>query len=164
VNGVLSKVRGVYDLHGEKMRYLLVGAWNTLFSVLLFNVFLWLFGHAQYIVLFWASWVVAVVQSTVTMKYVVFRSHGQLGRQLGRAYLIYLPAQALSTGILWAAVQLVHMPVPAAQLVAIVVTTIFSYLGHKYFTFRLPLEVGEVPPQDLMEEPEADAGQSRGGQ
>ena len=146
-----DKARSVYEVHGEKLRYLLVGVWNTLFNVLLFNALLLLFGHERYLVWFWIAWAVSVVQSTVTMKYIAFRSRGNLLPQVGRAYLVYLPAQGLSTAIMWFAVGVVHMLPQVAQLMAIAVTTVFSYLGHKYFTFRVPLDVGEVAPEDMIE-------------
>jgi putative flippase GtrA len=120
------------------------------------------FGHERYVLLFWASWVVAVVQSTFTLKYFAFRSKGRLLPQLGRAYLVYLPAQAISTVILWAGVQFLtsagltqNLAARVSQLLAVAITTVFSYIGHKYFTFRLPLEVGEVPPEDMIEGPAA---------
>ena len=46
---------------------------------------------------------------------------------------------------------LVGLSPQVGQLLTIAVTTIFSYVGHKYFTFKTPLEVGEVPPQELVE-------------
>jgi putative flippase GtrA len=159
-----DKLKGIYDVHGEKLRYVAVGAWNTAFSILLFNLILTVFGHEHYLLLYWAAWTVAVVQSTVTMKYFVFRSQGHLLRQIGRAYVIYLPAQALSTVLLWLLTGLlikVHVPegpsVRLAQLGAIMLTTVFSYFGHKYFTFRVPLDVGEVADEELIEGPSATA-------
>ena len=50
-----------------------------------------------------------------------------------------------------AAVTLAGLSPQLGQLLTIAVTTIFSYLGHKYFTFKTPLEVGEVPPRELVE-------------
>jgi putative flippase GtrA len=152
----------LYDQHGEKIRYLAVGVWNTVFSYALFWVAVktlsgpleaatQLDTTAVAVVLQWSCWVIAVVQSTVTMKYFAFRSKGNLGPQILRAYFIYLPAQGLSTLILWGSMQLLGLSAPVGQLLAVFVTTIFSYFGHKYFTFRVPLEVGEVPPQDLIE-------------
>lgn len=146
-----GKLKGLYDAHGEKLRYLIVGVWNTLFSVLMFNVLLLAFGHSLYLVWFWVSWAISVVQSTITMKYFAFRRKGSLLPQIGRAYVVYLPAQGLSTGIMWFAVSVLHMIPPLAQLITIFVTTIFSYIGHKYFTFRVPLEVGEVAPEDMID-------------
>lgn len=150
-SALAEKAKGIYGVHGEKLRYLVVGVWNTLFNVLLFNVLLLGFGHQHYMVWFWVAWVVSVVQSTTTMKYFAFRRGGLLLPQIGRAYVIYLPAQALSTAIMWIGVSLVHLAPSVAQLITMFVTTIFSYIGHKYFTFRLPLEVGEVAPEDMIE-------------
>ena len=163
-----EKRRAAYDVHGEKVRYLVVGVWNTVFSYALFWLGIRLFAGSielatgadpkvAAIIVQWASWVLAVVQSTVTMKYLAFRSRGHLGKQILRAYFIYLPAQGLSTVILWFAMMALAPGLGArhaaavGQLFAVLVTTIFSYFGHKFFTFRVPLEVGEVPPQDLIE-------------
>ena len=146
-----DKVRELYRVHGEKLRYVIVGVWNTLFNVLLFNLLLLAFGHALYLLWFWVAWAISVVQSTVTMKYIAFRRGGRLLPQVGRAYLIYLPAQGLSTAIMWFAVGVAHLLPQIAQLITILITTVFSYLGHKYFTFRVPLEVGEVVREDLID-------------
>jgi putative flippase GtrA len=155
-------VRRVLD--DERIRYLAVGGWNTLFGYLLFLLLLailgpvlrplesssiglvqWL-GREYYVIVGWVGWVFAVVQSTVTMKYLVFRKPGSLVRQVLRAYFVYLPAQFLGSGVLWFMVRIVGMTPPVGSLATIALTTVFSYLGHKYFTFKTPLEVGEVTP------------------
>ncbi len=157
-----DSVRDFNEAHGEKLRYLAVGLWNTAISYAMFFALIRLVAgpieastHLDYktvaLIVQWATWVLAVVQSTVTMKYFAFRSKGHLGRQVLRAYLIYLPAQGLSSLILYSAMRYLGLSAAIGQLFAVIVTTIFSYIGHKYFTFRLPLEVGEVPPQDLVE-------------
>ena len=163
-----EKRRALYARHGEKLRYLIVGAWNTVFSYALFWLGIRLLAgpletatrldpKLVAIIIQWTVWIFAVVQSTVMMKYFAFRSRGHLGKQVLRAYFVYLPAQGLATAILWAAM-LVLSPAlgdrsaaVVGQLFAVFVTTIFSYVGHKYFTFRVPLEVGEVPDQRLIE-------------
>jgi putative flippase GtrA len=155
------------ERHGEKLRYLLVGVWNTAIGYVVFLLALRYLGptlqalsgsgladwisHYYYLVVQWAVWVVMVVNSTVTMKYFAFRSKGHLLHQIGRAYLVYLPAQGLSSAILWLTVKVLGLSPAIGQLVTIAFATVFSYLGHKYFTFRVPLEVGEVPPEDLIE-------------
>jgi putative flippase GtrA len=149
----------LYGRHGEKLRFLIVGGWNTLFSVVLFNALYFLAGPylralagtggglAQsiaandYNVVFWAGWVLSVPHSTVTMKYLVFRSRGHFGRELLKAYLVYLPAQGVSSVMMWLLVGLAGLHPTLAQLCTIAVATIISYLGHKYFTFRTPSEV-----------------------
>lgn len=157
-----ARAGALYEVHGDKLRFLIAGAWNTAFSYGLFVGALavlggplgtlasssarpvaWLGEHA-YLIVQWLTWVVAVVQSTATMKYLVFRRPGDFGSQVRRAYLIYLPAQGLSSLILWLSVTVVHLAPQVGQLIAIAVTTVVSYLGHKYFTFALPAEAGGV--------------------
>lgn len=166
-----SAVRGLggfYDRHGEKFRYLLVGVWNTvvgygLFVALLATIgsqlqtlessplpLVALIGRDYYVLVQWIAWVLCVPLSTLTMKYVAFRSRGQLLHQIGRAYFVYIPAQGLSTLLLWLTVQVAHLSPQVGQLVTIIFATVFSYLGHKYFTFKTPLAVGEVPPEERI--------------
>ena len=162
MNETTEKLRPLYDKHGEKLRFLIVGMWNTAFSYALFWSAINLFAmpietttglgpKSVALILQWATWVLAVVQSTVTMKYFAFRSKGHAGRQILRAYFIYLPAQGLSSLILLVGMQFLGLSAVVAQLFAVFVTTIFSYVGHKYFTFRVPLEIGEVVDEAMLE-------------
>lgn len=164
-----SSLKRAWHLHGEKIRYLAVGAWNTLFGYLLFLLLLAVLGpplqaleasslpllqwtgHAYYLVIGWIGFLFAVPQSTLTMKYFVFRSRGNVLHEIWRAYFVYLPAQGIGTVVLWFMVQILRMSPPIGSLSTIVVTTVFSYVGHKYFTFRKPLEVGEVYDEELLE-------------
>ncbi len=151
-----APLRSLYDVHGEKLRYLISGAWNTAFGYGLFvgalyvlrpvlapiaqssTPWLALLGENYYLLVSWLSWILAVVQSTAVMKYLVFRKPGHLWKQVGKAYLVYLPAQALSSLILWIMVEVAGTRPELGQLVAVFVTVIFSYFGHKYFTFSTP--------------------------
>jgi putative flippase GtrA len=156
--GARSRIPGwllpLYDRHGDKLRYLVVGVWNTVFGYGLFVVLLALFGgpvkalgvsigssagalltNNYYLALSVVAWVLAVPQSTIAMKYLVFRSHGRLLHEVGRAYLVYLPAQLIGMGLLKLTVDLLGLSPQAGQAATILVTTIFSYFGHKYFTF-----------------------------
>lgn len=164
-----GQVREMYDVHGEKLRYLVVGVFNTVVSYGMFLLALRVLGpsvHAlsdspvrlvaavgrnYFLVIQWTVWVLAVPVSTTTMKYFAFRSEGRLTRQVIRAYFVYLPAQGVSSVVLWVTVRLLGFSPQVGQLLTIIVSTIFSYLGHKYFTFKTPLEVGEVPPRELID-------------
>lgn len=152
----------LYDTHGEKVRYLVVGVLNTAISYMLFLVLLATLGsllrllqdssiellshvgHGYYVVVQWVAWVLMVPVSTTTMKYFAFRSRGRLAPQIVRGYMVYLPAQALSSLILWLTVRVAGLSPAVGQLIAIAFMTVFSYLGHKYFTFRVPVEVAEL--------------------
>lgn len=174
----MSLLRRLLD--DERIRYLGVGAWNTLFGYLLFLLLLellggpiqtfesssfaplaWL-GREYYVVVGWVGWVFSVAQSTATMKYFVFRKGGSFWRQTFRAYFVYLPSQFIGSGLLWFMVRVVGLHPRLGALATTAITVVFSYLGHKYFTFKVPLEVGEVTPL-IMEDDDSDAGSGAAG-
>ncbi len=158
----------LYDKHGEKIRFLVVGVCNTIVSYLLFlallatlgaalhtlsdssSTLLSRIGDAYYLIVQWAGWVLMVPVSATTMKYFAFRSPGRLIPQIARAYLVYLPAQGVSTLILWLAVRVAGLPPQVGQLITIFAVTVFTFLGHKYFTFRHTIEIAEFG--DVAEE------------
>lgn len=151
-----ANMRDLVIAHSEKLRYLFVGGWNTFFGYALFLVLLATVGRAlqgletstvpplawtgdnYYLVVGWIGWVLSVPQSTLTMKYLVFRSKGRALREIGRAYFVYLPSQWVGTAILWSFVELIGLSPQLGALATTTVTVILSYLGHKYFTFRRP--------------------------
>jgi putative flippase GtrA len=152
---VPNSLRPYYDKHEDKLRYLVAGMWNTLFAMALYNLLLSLLqpsvhslasdpnavlaflGRNDYNVIFWINWVLCVPQATLAMKYFAFRTpSGRTRREIGKAYFVYLPAQLVSSGIVWLTVEHMHLSPRIAQVFAIAFATVFSYLGHKYFTFR----------------------------
>lgn len=153
-----ERLRAVYDVHGEKFRFLVVGAWNTLFSYVLFAAMLWLLGPVlqplstsenalaawigehYYLVVQWLSWVIAVPQSTTTLKYLAFRSKGHLPSEIGRSFFVYLPMQAFSSVMLWLFSGVLGIPPLLGQLLTVGISAVLSYVGHKNFTFKQPAE------------------------
>jgi hypothetical protein len=153
------RLGGAYARHGEKLRFLVVGLGNTCLGYAIFLLllaalgprlhvlessplpFVSPIGKDYYVLVQWVAWVVCVPLSTLTMRYFAFRSTGHRLRQIGRAYFVYLPAQVLSALLLWLTVHVAHVSPQVGQLVAIAFATVFSYLGHKYFTFKTPVAV-----------------------
>jgi putative flippase GtrA len=167
----------LYDRHGDKLRYLIVGLWNTVFGYGLFVLLLAVLGgpvkalgvsmgsgagtlltHNYYLALSVVAWVLAVPQSTIAMKYLVFRSHGSLAHEVGRAYLVYLPAQLIGMGLLKLTVAVLGMSPQLGQAATILVTTIFSYFGHKYFTFGAKHAIEAVDAGGVFED-DGEAGE-----
>jgi len=153
-----EQLRAVYDVHGEKFRFLVVGMWNTLFSYVLFAGMLWLLrpvlqplssseytlvawvGEHYYLVVQWLSWIIAVPQSTLALKYLAFRSKGHWLSEIGRSFFVYLPLQAFSSVMLWLFSGVLGIPPLLGQLFTIGISAVLSYLGHKNFTFKQPAE------------------------
>ncbi|MCL2332275.1 MAG: GtrA family protein [Actinomycetia bacterium] len=139
----------------EQLRFLIVGLVNTAFNYGLFTLLLWvlapevsllaatrlsllrLAGRHSYAVVQWIAWVLSVPVSTYTMRRFVFRRDGSYPAQVLRAYGVYLPAQLIASGVLIFCVQVLRFPALLGQLVAVCFSTVVSYLGLKFFTFRV---------------------------
>ena len=133
------------------LRYLVVGAGNTLFGYGCFSLFTWLFlkpipanpsaaASAATVV----SGIVSITVSFLGYKLFVFRSSERFLPEYLRSFLVYLPTMLFSaiaiaplTGFLrhrWPAQQQRAPYVAGALLTLLTVCT--SFLGHKYISFR----------------------------
>ncbi|NTW28745.1 MAG: GtrA family protein [Coriobacteriia bacterium] len=151
---LLRRVTRLYERNGEQIRFLIVGVWNTAFSVGV----LWLLDHFisydahslfQKEAVLLLSWVIAVTQNFFTFKLLVFRTKGHWLREYLRMYVTYSLTFLVQSVVTLAISQVFHLSVFWANLPTIAIVTIFSYLGHKYFTFRHrhvieALDAGEV--------------------
>ena len=154
-----ERLRAVYDVHGEKFRFLVVGAWNTLFSYVLFAVLLWLLGPVlkplagsdntlvawigehYYLLVQWLTWIVAVPQSTTRPQVPRLPQQGPPASPRSAAsFFVYLPLQAFSSVMLWLFSGVLGIPPLLGQLLTVGFSAVLSYLGHKNFTFKQPAE------------------------
>jgi len=97
----------------------------------------WASEHS-YLLIQWITWAISVPFGAFTLKYFAFRAEGSYLRQALRAYLVYLPTQIIASLLLTLFSLILGLHPLIGQLFAIVIVTIISYLGHKYFTFRKP--------------------------
>jgi len=126
-------------LRDERVRFLLVGGINTAVGYLLFVLIEFLVGqHSSYFISLYGSYILAVTIAFVLHRTVTFKVHGT-----GNVFIDFLRYQTVSVVAL--AVNSLALPllvevvgiVPnIAQLMIVVLTTIISYVGHKFFSFR----------------------------
>lgn len=124
-------------LRDERARFLAVGAFNTAFAYGLFLLFEWVLD-GRYLLSLVLSYVVATLVAFVLHRRLTF---GVSGRERMLAdflrfesvYVVMLAVNALLLGLL---VGLLGWPSWIAQALSLVVTTVMSYLGHKFFSFR----------------------------
>lgn len=143
---MMQRLAGAYERHGEKVRFLVVGVWNTLFSLGV----LWLLDRLipydqgsllQKQGILFASWVVSVTQNFFTFKFLVFRSKGHWLKEYVRMYVTYAVTFVVQSVMTLAISEIFDLRVFWANLPTIVVVAILSYFGHKYFTFRSPVQI-----------------------
>lgn len=144
----LDRARGLAAQHEEKLRFLIVGGWNTLFSY----GTLWVFDallHARlhYTLILTLNWVVGVTHNLFTFKLLVFRTRGNWLKEYLRSYVVYSGTFVVNLAIVAVIMEIWRPRLVIAQLPAIAVVTIISYLGHKHFTYRTAEEppMGDLP-------------------
>jgi putative flippase GtrA len=131
VRVLLLRVRALLDR--EEVRFLIVGVVNTIVGYGLFAVFLLFF---PYLVSLYLSYAVAVSLAFVLHRRFTFRVRGNVLVDFVRFVGVYVVSLAVNTVVLPVLVELVGLHPLVAQGVALVITTLISYVGHKWFSFR----------------------------
>ncbi len=125
--------------HRQKVAYLVVGAWNTLFTYACFAV-LYYFLHER--LASWAIltivWAVASVNGYLTFRYFVFTPVRHPIVEYVRYQAVYLPILGVNLVALPLALSFTSLSAYAIQALFAVFAIVASYLGNKYFAFRKP--------------------------
>ena len=123
----------------ERVRFLVVGGINTVVGYALFAVLQITAGHViGYLGSLYGSYLLAVTLAFVLHRRFTFRVEGTGNRLVDflRFASVYVVSLAANTLVLPLLVELAHLDPLVAQAISVVVTTIVSYFGHKYFSFR----------------------------
>lgn len=150
--------------HAEKLRFLVVGVWNTAFA----TGMLWVIENVvphdpssvlQKQLILTAVWVIAVTQNFFTFKLLVFRTKGHWLKEYVRMYVTYSATFVIQSVLIQVLSAWFHLTLFLANIPVIFIVTVMSYLGHKHFTFRHAVEAvdaGEAFEEDAAEEPAED--------
>ena len=134
----MNRVRRLFD--DERVRFLFVGGINTVFGYAVFVLLYLSAGRVVgYLGSLYLSYLIGVSLAFVLHRRVTFRAHETGGNSVVdflRFASVYLVSLTINTIGLPLLVEFGHLPAIGAQAIMVVVTTMISYLGHKYFSFR----------------------------
>jgi putative flippase GtrA len=121
----------------QEIRFILVGGWNTLFSLALF-IFLYTYlqDYLHYMIIAVICHILSVIQSFVTLKYFVFRTKGNLLQEYIRINITYLGVLVCSLLLLYVFCDIYNLDPRLATFINAIIIASLSYLLHKFFTFR----------------------------
>ncbi len=132
----------------EKLRFLLVGGFNTVFAYGILNALNWLFGKINEFyqlgfaleivanVALFIQYLITINVSVATMRYYVFRSHGNWKKEFAKAWSVYIFFYLINAPILTFLMVGLKMQVWSAQGLYLIFSTICTFILHKYFSFR----------------------------
>jgi putative flippase GtrA len=123
--------------HREKVRYLLVGGWNTLFVYTCFSTLYFLLNERLAPSLILAiAYGVASINGYMTFRLFVFAPVRHPVVEYLRYQAVYVPIQAFNLVALPLALMHTNLSAYIVQALLAPSTVIAAYLGNKYFTFR----------------------------
>ena len=132
-------------LANQKVRFLLVGAANTVLGYGLFAGFYHLLFSdlpAGYLLSLAASYAVAITVAFFLYRRFVFPVEGRMGRDFLAFVGVNVVAITTNFVLLPVLVELAGWHPLAAQAVVLVCTTLISYFGHRDISFRRRLPTG----------------------
>jgi len=134
-------------LEAASVRYLIVGAGNTVVGLLTIYAALWLLGLSDVLANV-IGYSVGIVLSFTLNKRWSFRHRGRAAPAFVRFVLVLGVAYAANLGTVLATLGL-GMDSYVAQAAGVVPYVVVGYLGSKYFAFYVPPETGAAPSREV---------------
>ena len=129
-------MKKLYDRHKEKIDFLLVGGWNTLFGYVVFLALYYLFADKiHYLIIFIVSNILSITNAYIGYKLFVFKTKGNYLQEYLRFYVVYGGAILLNLILLPITVEYFRFSPPIAQGGLMFLNVAFSFVGHKRFSF-----------------------------
>jgi putative flippase GtrA len=124
-------------LSREKIRYLLAGGFNTLVGYAIgVGLYKALESNLSIIWIGIISNILSITVSFLSYKTLVFKTKGMWLTEYMKSYIVYGGIALIGIFFLWLFVDKMKISIWFAQALVIVLTVIFSYLGHSRLTFR----------------------------
>lgn len=127
----------IASLSHKKCKYLLAGAWNTIFGYLSGVTIYYLFGEKLgVLIVATIANILSISMSFLTYKLFVFKTRGNWLIAYMRAYVVYGVSAIIGILLLLFFVKWLAIEFWLAQGLVILLTVVVSYIGHQNFTFR----------------------------
>jgi len=140
-------------LGDARVRFLIIGGVNTVVGYGLFVMVQAVVGvHISYFGSLLLAHVGASLLAFTLYRRWVFRVEGHVTRDFLRFQLVYIVPLLANFLALPLLVELVGLNVYLAQALIVLVSSVVSYLGHKFFSFRRPAAPREQEPATTPDE------------
>lgn len=124
------------DIKSQAIRYLAAGIWNTVFGITLYAVLIKIFGENHYLLLAVLSNIISITNAYICYKLFVFKTKGNIIKEYLKCYIVYGISMLLGLLILYVLVDLMHLTPIISNIISVLLLTIVSFAGHRYFSFR----------------------------
>ena len=129
---MVTWIKNLFSIQG--IRFLFVGGLNTLVGYGLYALFLYF--HINYLLANTLSTILGVIHSYVWNRFFTFKSKEKALTEIVKFVSVYIVSYLLGSLTLFLFVSWLHLDQYIAGLCNLVCTTLISWFGHKYFSFR----------------------------
>ena len=131
----------------QKLRFVLVGGFNTAFAYLLLNllniVLSLTFPDKTRVLIaniaLFTQYVISINLSFITMRYYVFQSKRKIFNEWLKAWSVYIFLYLINAPILTFFIVNLNWSVWLAQAVYLIFSTVLTFILHKHYSFRKEL-------------------------
>lgn len=120
--------------HDKRIRFLFVGGLNTAVGYGFYALFIF-FGWNAYLATT-LSTVLGIINSYFWNKYFTFKKPKKSLTEVMRFVLVYAVSYAANLGLVYLFIDLWGMNSYVSGVVCLFITTIISYFGHNFFSFK----------------------------
>jgi putative flippase GtrA len=129
---MIKELKSLFE--DQRIRFLIVGGINTIVGYGAFAFFIWAGLHYFYANVL--STTIAVANSYILNKYFTFKQPKKSAAEAVRFVSVYIISFILGNVVLYILVDRLSVTPYLAGLCNLVFTTLISWFGHKYFSFK----------------------------
>ena len=133
---IINHMRECWFKLSDKIRFLFVGGFNAGVSYLIYSAFCLVLGDSAYQIALALAWAISSIVSYTTQKFLVFEGKGNWVKEYLKCCTTWFFSYLINAGLLEFIVKILHLNVFVAQIVATIVSAIFTYVFFKQFAFR----------------------------
>lgn len=135
ISNVVNRILYLWFNIKQPVRYLLVGGYNTLFSIILFYILYHSFQNKfGYLTILVMNHLLSVLNSTINFHFFVFRA-GNFFRNYIKTNITYTFYLIINAILLKVAKDILHFDVVISQIFITILLILPFYLIHKFFSF-----------------------------